>query len=142
MSRSGYTDDCENNWGFIRWRGNVASAIRGKKGQAFLREMAQALDSMPEKRLIAGDFGRLNITRRTYDVCALGSVCLRRGIGMEAIDPVDYDRIADVFGITHQLVREIEYLNDEAYFGMSDEGRWDFMREWVRRQIKEPVITD
>jgi hypothetical protein len=37
MSRSGYSDDLEN-WSLIRWRGAVASAIRGRRGQAFLRE--------------------------------------------------------------------------------------------------------
>lgn len=29
MSRSGYTDDCESDWGMICWRGAVKAAIRG-----------------------------------------------------------------------------------------------------------------
>lgn len=48
MSRSGYSNDGEN---IAMWRGQVASAIRGKRGQAFLRELVEALDAMPEKRL-------------------------------------------------------------------------------------------
>ena len=39
MSRSGYSDDLDN-WDLIRWRGQVSSAIRGKRGQGFLRELA------------------------------------------------------------------------------------------------------
>ncbi len=31
----------------------VASALRGKRGQSLLKNLAQALDEMPEKRLIA-----------------------------------------------------------------------------------------
>lgn len=54
MSRSGYTEDCDG-WDLIRWRGAVASAIRGKRGQAFLREALAALDAMPEKQLISHD---------------------------------------------------------------------------------------
>ncbi len=37
MSRSGYQDDCE---GLNLYRGTVRRAIRGKRGQAFLRELA------------------------------------------------------------------------------------------------------
>ena len=46
MSRSGYTDDMEDMWQHICWRGAVASAIRGRRGQAFLREMLAAMDAI------------------------------------------------------------------------------------------------
>lgn len=42
MSRSGYSEELDQ-WDLIRWRGQVASAIRGKRGQAFLRAMLAAL---------------------------------------------------------------------------------------------------
>lgn len=35
MSRSGYTDDCDG-WQLIMYRGAVASAIRGARGQRLL----------------------------------------------------------------------------------------------------------
>lgn len=53
MSRSGYYEDYEHDWYQIMWRGAVKRAIRGKRGQAFLREMLTALDALPEPRLIA-----------------------------------------------------------------------------------------
>jgi hypothetical protein len=54
MSRSGFNLDGEyDQWACIRWQGAVKSAIRGKKGQAFLKELLSALDAMPEKKLIA-----------------------------------------------------------------------------------------
>jgi hypothetical protein len=45
MSRSGYSDDLDP-LALGRWRGRVASAMRGKRGQAFLREMLAAMDAM------------------------------------------------------------------------------------------------
>lgn len=66
MSRSGYIDDGDiEHWDLIRWRGAVASAIRGKKGQSFLLEMLHAMDALPEKKLIA------------HDLLKDGSVCAR-----------------------------------------------------------------
>lgn len=53
MSRSGYSDEEAEPGQFAMWRGQVASAIRGRRGQALLREMLAAMDAMPVKRLIA-----------------------------------------------------------------------------------------
>ena len=50
MSRSGYTDDIDQ-WDLIRWRGQVASTIRGKRGQAFLLEMWRAMQALPAHKL-------------------------------------------------------------------------------------------
>ena len=135
MSRSGYSDDYDlENWDLIRWRGQVASAIRGKRGQAFLRELVAALDAMPEKRLIANELESFG------NVCAIGSVGMQRGVDMTKLDPDDYDRIAATFGIAPQLVQEIEWMNDEAYFGETPEGRWKFMRDWAIRKLKTPEV--
>jgi len=41
MSRSGYSDDCEGSE-LAMWRGQVASAKRGKRGQRFFRELVAA----------------------------------------------------------------------------------------------------
>lgn len=128
MSRSGYDspDGDYDQWSSIRWAGQLASAMRGKRGQAFLLELVQALEAMPEKRLIADDL------IRGGEVCAIGSVGKRRGVDMTGLDPCDYDTLSGVFGIAHQLVREIEYQNDEASSSKeSPEARWQRMRDWA-----------
>lgn len=129
MSRAGYSDDCDQ-WSLIRWRGQVASAIRGARGQAFLRELIAALDAMPEKALVA------DVLEEAGNVCAIGSVGLVRGIDMAKLDPEDPDGIAAAFGIAPQMVREIEYMNDEATWGEEPAERWQRMRVWAIGNLK------
>jgi len=131
VSRSGYIDDIDQ-WPLIRWRGQVASAIRGKRGQALLREMLAALDAMPVKRLIAHD-----LKDATGEVCALGCLGVARGLDFDGIDPEEPDDVAHAFGVAHQLVAEIAFENDEAAaYPESPEHRWLRMRTWVAAQIK------
>lgn len=137
MSRSGYSDDLDQ-WDLIRWRGQVASAIRGKRGQAFLRDLAAALDAMPEKRLITHD-----LERPDGSVCALGCIGKARGISLPNVsDEYDDDHethrieLAASFDIAHQLVAEIEFENDEGtVFTETPEQRWVRMRAWVANQL-------
>ena len=130
MSRAGYSDDIDH-WALIRWRGQVASAMKGKRGQAFLRELIDALDAMPEKRLIAGEL------QEGGNVCAIGSVGARRGLDMSGLDPHDPETLSGAFGIAHQLVREIEFMNDEAVcWNETDEQRWSRMRAWAVENLK------
>jgi hypothetical protein len=124
MSRAGYNEDIDQ-WALIRWRGQVASAIRGKRGQDFLRELIDALDALPEKKLVAEHL------QDGPNVCAIGSVGIRRGVDLTKLDPEDPEGIADAFGIAHQLVREIEWMNDEAWYDEKPEHRWKRMREWA-----------
>jgi hypothetical protein len=143
MSRSNYTDECESDgWALIRWRGAVASAIHGKRGQAFLREMLAALDALPEKILIAESL------IEDGAVCAMGSVGAARGIDMTKLDPEDPDQIAAAFGIAAAMAREIEYVNDECGRRWDDNHgnltrdetpaeRFVRVREWVVKQLEK-----
>lgn len=129
MSRSGYSESIDN-WALIKWRGQVMSSIRGNRGQAFLRELIEALDAMPEKRLITGEL------RKDGEVCALGALGSKRGMNLESLDPEDYEIVGTEFGIAHQLAQEIVYINDEAYKYRTPEERWRKVREWAKRHLK------
>lgn len=132
MSRSQYADDCDNNWATICYRGAVARAIRGKRGQSLLREMLAALDSMPDKRLIS------HALEEGGAVCALGAVGRRRGIDMGSLDPEDPEQVAGAFQVSGALVREIAYENDEWLDCFeTPEHRWRRMRDWVVSQLRE-----
>lgn len=131
MSRSGYSDDCEQ-WEFICWRGAVASAIRGKRGQAFLKEMLAALDAMPEKCLIAHEL------EAKGGVCAIGAVGAERGVDMSKLDPEDREGVSDAFGISPALAAEIVYENDDGVYWSekeTPEARFARMRAWVSKHI-------
>lgn len=135
MGRSGYTDDFDDDRTLALWRGQVSSAIRGARGQKFLRELRDALDAMPVKRLIAED-----LQNADGEVCAIGAWMVARGIDAKPIDPEDHSTISDHCDIAYQLVQEIEFENDDD-FGMSvsgetPEARWQRMRGWVEANIK------
>lgn len=162
MSRSGYSDDCEDQWGLIRWRGAVNSAINGKRGQAFLREALAALDAMPEKRLVTDEL------QADGDFCTLGVVGAARGLQLEKIDTEDWQQLSHEFGISEALAREIMFENDQTFQDHMDkyvvicgpmrphypdwgkherrfivdnprapELRWNRMRAWIQKHIKE-----
>jgi hypothetical protein len=129
-----YIEDERQNWSFIRWQGAVKSAIRGKRGQAFLRELADAMDAMPDKRLID------RAANRDGAYCALGVVAAARGIDlvrlnsiMDDMDDHDTKLVADAFGISDALAREIMYANDDSlnWRPETPEQRWQRMREWI-----------
>jgi hypothetical protein len=133
MSRSGYSEDCEG-WKLIMWRGAVASATRGRRGQSILKEMLAALDAMLEKRLIAS---KLELGGKG---CALGAVGKARGVDLRNVDPEDRYRVAQLFNIAPTLAAEIVYENDEGagyWRKETPEQRFERMRKWVVSHIRE-----
>lgn len=139
MSRSGYNEDCDDQWSIIRWRGAVRSATRGKRGQAFFRELLAALDTMPAKRLISNDLVREDSTG-FENVCALGALGKARGVNMGRLDPDDPETVAGTFNIADALAREVVFENDEAVYWKNEtpEERWVRVRSWVASQIVSP----
>lgn len=137
MSRSGYESDGENH---SLWRASVERAIRGKRGQAFLRELVAALDAMPVKRLIMGE-----VVRDSEHMCALGSVAVLRKMDIEDLDIFDGEDVGKAFNIAQSMAREIVYENDKGggsydyekheWIGETSEVRWQRMRAWAVSNI-------
>ena len=136
-TRSGY-EDGDDMWAMIRYRGAVASAIRGRRGQEFLAELVETLDAMPTKTLIRDSFSC------GEGVCALGSVYAARGVSPPFID--DYDEhlnplseeVALGLGIAPALAAEIMDVNDERGPPReSAEARWQRVRRWLVCRIRQ-----
>lgn len=128
MSRHGYVDDYE----YLEiYRANVARAIRGKRGQAFLRELAEAMDAMPEKVLIAEE-----LISEDGRCCPIGVVCKARGIDVSGVDYEDPEQVGNLVGIARCMAAEIEYENDE-WGSDAPDARWKRMRKWVDRQLSQ-----
>ncbi|QNB14547.1 hypothetical protein G5S35_17735 [Paraburkholderia tropica] len=164
MSRSGYTDEDDDNTGGL-WRGAVMTAIRGKRGQAALKELAAAMDAMPNKTL-----GAESLVTADGQFCTLGVLGKARGIDMAPLDPDDWEAVAAAFNIAPAMAREIVYENDEGlrtydwvdvvicgpmrrnrYYERHERTvrvdipesilgpqRWQRMRKWVERNIAKP----
>jgi hypothetical protein len=161
MSRSGYDYEGCDTWASLCWRGAVASAIRGARGQAMLREMLDALDALPEKRLAAD-----SLVNEDGEFCALGALGRARGLGMQDIEPTNRRHVARVFGVAEALAAEVMWINDECVPSSGEvvcieiagpvrkgEGhkscvyveyqvnglkRWRMVRQWVIDNIKQP----
>lgn len=136
--RHGYVDDLDN-WDQIRWRGRVASAIRGKRGQKMLAELRDALDAMPTKRLVSRQ-----LQTKQGECCALGCLAAAKGKDLtEHEDDDDCDlqelngELAATFDVAECLIQEVEYENDEGACQETPEQRWTRMRRWVGKRLGE-----
>lgn len=148
MSRHGYSDGDDEPYpgAWALYARRVANAIRGKRGQQFLREMVEALDAMPVKELAA----RTAVSGDGAKCCALGAVAVRRNLDVspilytEADDEEDdgtwtTEWLRDALGLTDALAREVVYQNDEGgrsyHGGESDAERWQRMRSWAAARL-------
>ncbi len=131
MSRSGYSDDCEN---INLYRGTVERSICGKRGQIFLKGLARALDEIPAKRLISG-----KLITDTGEVCTIGAYCKTQNILTKETDPHDSKAVGSLVNISWQMAAEIEFLNDDDFgiYSETPEQRWIRMREWVDENITQ-----
>ena len=170
MSRAGYYEDDDDPLALGRWRAQVMSATRGRRGQQFLRDLLASLDAMPEKRLITDelevsleadvkraeawaeitglptkDYHKFYKRPETYkdgDVCALGALGRSRGLPVAEINPTNHEQISTAFDIAEPLAREVVYINDECGYGETPEARWVRVRAWVSNQIKKPALAE
>ena len=140
MSRSGYSDDNDDPLELGRWRAQVDSAIRGKRGQSFLRNLIAALDAMPVKRLVTSVLQDEN-----GDVCVLGAALKHAGKECPISDDEhDFDQewTASQLDIATQLVAETVYENDEVRWFETPEGRWIRMRQWAVSKVRNLCPTN
>ncbi len=134
MSRSGYIED-DSDYPSCLYRAAIDSALYGKRGQAFLRELVRALDALPRKELVADE-----LVTTEGAVCALGAVAKARGIDASELDPHDSDEVSRVIGIAPSMAREIVFENDDDFGwftrgGETPEARFRRMRRWAVRHI-------
>jgi len=185
------------------WEANLGRAISGKRGQAALRDLEQALLEMPEKKIIRGKIadrqgqvctvGLLALHRRTragedratvlaalaepdYCVCmhdqhdhegetghcrrceAQAKEWHRRQDAGELLrwetfepkpcqafeldedwheggDDLETAEVGKSVGLAFCLAWHLGYLNDETWYGDTDEERYEHVLAWVRKRI-------
>lgn len=147
MSRSGYIEyEGDDPRGQALFRGRVANAIRGRRGQSLLSDLAAALEAMPDKSLLRGGLSHEG------EHCSIGLALRCRGhapsafmpsqpIGDEdhAYEAQEYNAdIADVLDVAEVLVQEIEWENDEGgAYSETPEQRHARMLRWAKHNLKE-----
>lgn len=89
-----------------------------------LKDLAIALDAMPEKSLAAE-----SLVTADGEFCTLGVLGAARGIDLTSLDPEDPEQVAKVFGIAESMAREIVFENDER----------DDDYEWVEFELCGPL---
>ncbi|MDT4885349.1 hypothetical protein FQZ97_1215740 [compost metagenome] len=107
-------------------------------------ELRDALDAMPDKRLIAEEL------EADGQFCTLGVIGAKRGLDMSGLDPDCRETVAQAFGIAPAMAAEIVFENDEndrMYIRKPDgsskwgretpERRWQRMRDWVEANIQQ-----
>jgi hypothetical protein len=164
MGRAGYVenDDWDSSIAALGWQPNVRRCLAGKRGQAFLWELYQALEALPRRELITGV-----LQNSAGGVCALGAVAVARGVEVPSAmtdedDEHEYmEAMGPLLGIKNMLAREVMYENDECgRWHFADTGeeirgginahekrevrryetpaeRWQRMREWVVGHLKD-----
>lgn len=142
MSRSGYSEDGDyDTLQAGRWNAQVASALRGARGQKFLRDLVAALDAMPVKELVSGA-----LETEEGAVCALGCLGRAKGVPLQGLaseewDDSDWDKLSATFNIAPQLAREVMYINDDhdSYYQPvqpDNARRWRDVRDWAAKNIR------
>ena len=138
MGRSGYSDDYDGEVSIELYRNAVERAIKGKRGQAFFKQLGEAMDAMPEKVLIAGE-----LINERGECCAMGVVCKTRGLDVSKVDYDSPEQVGRLLNIAPSLAAEVAYLNDDDFRceakDETPEQRWQRMRKWVQGQMARPA---
>jgi hypothetical protein len=156
VSRINYSDEEDFPGQFNIWQANCRRSIRGKRGQAELRELEAALVALPSKRLIHGA-----LEDNDGDVCAIAAYGRHKGIDLSKFDPeYNSDEVGIAGGMPRLVAWKVVELNDveldtvwEVAHGpiqnghghykggialirdMTPEERYERVLTWVRAQL-------
>ena len=159
MSRIIY-NECMDNRELGLQMGRDAQAIRGKRGQAFLRELEAALLSLTPRRLIVDV-----LCDQQGEVCALGAVARKRLVTQGATyaeaelalcpdnDPEPYfwedpdddttEYAVKVLGLSATMAWLIQEANDDPEGpSRTPEQRYDYVLGQVRRMLEGKLPVD
>jgi len=115
----GECDDEEDQRRYALQAANLARQIKGKRGQAFLRELLTALEALPEKVLIEGHVSEDGM------VCTFGALALKRRT--DAGEPRE--------SVLADLESVVVHLHDENGDEPED---YEPMWEWAERELAAP----
>jgi hypothetical protein len=105
--RIGYSEEEDYPGQHNLWQANCLRSIRGKAGQASLRELEQALLALPEKRLIADE-----LENADGEVCAIGALAKYRNHTPKADPDWEMEQVGVELGMPEMVAWRVVALND------------------------------
>lgn len=154
--RISYSEEEDFPGQFSLWRANLGRALRGRRGQAALRELRDALLALPDKKLIDGHIAKDGA------VCAVGALMLDKkmkslGVAREealklleadyvpyggwekwdGYDDADTAEEAKAYGIPYMVAWRLVELNDEDLYKADPEERYRRVLAWTEKQLAE-----
>lgn len=138
------------------WNANLIRHMRGRAGQAVLRELREALLSLPEKRLING-----RLADESGCVCTVGALAAHRGVSLkELADRIKVDYEGYPFdewdaeeatlneglriGLKTGMVVRLASINDDTWgpgIHETPEQRYERVLKWVESKIIPELVT-
>lgn len=154
--RIGYSDEEDYPGQFGLWQGNCQRSLKGRAGQAALRELEAALLALPSKRLIAE-----SLVDAHGEVCAIGALAEFKGEitdNMIGQGECDMEEVGVELGMPRLVAWKVVEMNDLQFAGTSlvikegpyrwyseqpfeyvpitPEQRYKRMLAWVREQLR------
>lgn len=143
MSRINYSEDEQFPGQFHLWQANCDRSLRGRPGQAALRELEAALVALPTKRLITNELDN------GVDCCAIGAVVRHRGLDPEKIaeefdTEYEMEEVGVELGMPTLVAWKIVEVNDittgsyNVRVPYTPEQRYADVLRWVRAWLQTP----
>jgi len=131
MSRISYSDEEDFPGQFALYQANCERSLRGREGQAQLRELRAALLALPDKRLIHG-----LLEDEEGGVCAIGAYAKHKGLDLSKFD-VDYDtdEVGIAGGMPALVAWKVVEMNDLQWDYLTPEKRYEKMLAWVESKL-------
>lgn len=156
MSRMDYAEDWDSPITIEMVWQSTKNALGGRRGQEALRLLIRALDAMPEKRIID------DYLCHEGEVCTVGAMVVQRRIegGLSRDQALAYvEKLQAAYGdepgavrsqdvadlavrdlnIARYMAYDLVELTDEDTQGMTPEERWQRVRDYATRHLKDKV---
>jgi len=108
---------------------SLERSINSKRGQAFLRELILALNALPEKILIYGDF------ENSDGYCVMGACLKYRNLNVREIDDSN-EGLGSIFNIHTEFIEKVIDVNDSPRIIETQTKRWHRVRDWAVSNLK------
>lgn len=108
--------------------------LHAKRTQKKLRDFVSALLAIPERRLIK------DAICKNGEVCAVAAFASYRGVLNKSLDwegdEYETRELGERAGLGSMISWEVGYMNDETFYRLTPEQRWQAFYEWACKLVR------